>query len=133
MTIEALLYEHADGRQAVALSAEHATFAHGDPEWHRVGPITLYDDGTEVEANCTQELKGEFACPICNGIEGCDPTVPERASAASGHTLTDDVRAFLTECSGFHGKMVRGNWLALEAWRLLDAYDGATASDKESA
>lgn len=34
-----LLYEHDDGRHAVAPSAEAATFAHGDPAWHRVGPV----------------------------------------------------------------------------------------------
>lgn len=36
-----LLYEHDDGRHAVAPSAEAATFAHGDPAWHRVGPVEV--------------------------------------------------------------------------------------------
>jgi hypothetical protein len=38
---EWLLYEHDDGRHAVAPSAEAATFAHGDPAWHRVGPVEV--------------------------------------------------------------------------------------------
>lgn len=36
-----LLYEHDDGRHAVAPSAEAATFARGDPAWHRVGPVQV--------------------------------------------------------------------------------------------
>jgi hypothetical protein len=36
-----LLYEHDDGRHAVAPSAEAATFAAGDPAWHRVGPVEV--------------------------------------------------------------------------------------------
>lgn len=38
-----LLYEHDDGRHAVAPNAEAATFAHGDPTWHRVGPVEVPD------------------------------------------------------------------------------------------
>ncbi len=40
---EWLLYEHDDGRYAVAPSAEAATFARGDPAWHRVGPVAVPD------------------------------------------------------------------------------------------
>lgn len=36
-----LLYEHDDGRYAVAPNAEAATFAHGDPKWHRVAPVMV--------------------------------------------------------------------------------------------
>jgi hypothetical protein len=35
-----LLYEHSDGRHAVAPSAE--AFARGDPAWHRVGPVEVH-------------------------------------------------------------------------------------------
>jgi Lar family restriction alleviation protein len=38
---DAVLYEHEDGRYAVAPSDESATFTSGDPKWHRVGPVTL--------------------------------------------------------------------------------------------
>lgn len=38
---EWLLYEHDDGRHSAAPSAEAATFAHGDPAWHRVGPVMV--------------------------------------------------------------------------------------------
>lgn len=36
-----LLYEHDDGRHAVAPTAESATFSKGDPAWHRVGPVEV--------------------------------------------------------------------------------------------
>lgn len=36
-----LLYEHEDGRHAAAPSANAATFAAGDPRWHRVGPLAV--------------------------------------------------------------------------------------------
>jgi len=36
-----LLYEHDNGRYAVAPSAEAATFANGAPAWHRVGPVAV--------------------------------------------------------------------------------------------
>jgi hypothetical protein len=39
--MSAILYEHEDGRYAVAASAEAATFATGDPKWHRVGPVEI--------------------------------------------------------------------------------------------
>lgn len=41
-TSDWLLYEHDDGRHAVASTAEAATFAHGDPAWHRVGPVAIH-------------------------------------------------------------------------------------------
>lgn len=37
-----MLYEHDDGRLAVAPTPEAATFARGDPAWHRVGSIDVY-------------------------------------------------------------------------------------------
>ncbi|WP_436407955.1 hypothetical protein [Burkholderia oklahomensis] len=42
----ALLYEHDDGRYAVAPSAEEAHFTRDDPAWHRVGPVTVYGSNT---------------------------------------------------------------------------------------
>ena len=39
--MNAILYEHEDGRHAVAATAEAATFAAGDPKWHRVGPVDV--------------------------------------------------------------------------------------------
>jgi hypothetical protein len=36
------LFEHDDGRYAVAPSAEAATFTRGDPGWHRVGPVEMH-------------------------------------------------------------------------------------------
>ncbi|MEJ0004413.1 MAG: DUF3850 domain-containing protein [Pararobbsia sp.] len=40
--LTALLYEHDDGRYAVALTAELAEFAIGVPAWHRVGPVDVF-------------------------------------------------------------------------------------------
>lgn len=40
--VDWLLYEHDDGRYAVAQTAEDATFTRGEPAWHRVGPVTIY-------------------------------------------------------------------------------------------
>lgn len=35
------LYEHEDGRYAVAHGTESPAFTHGDPKWHRVGPVDV--------------------------------------------------------------------------------------------
>jgi hypothetical protein len=45
---DAVLYEHEDGRYAVAPSDEAATFTSGDPKWHRVGPVTLHGCASPV-------------------------------------------------------------------------------------
>ncbi len=39
--VRPLLYEHDDGRYAVADIAELADFCHGDPAWHRMGPVDI--------------------------------------------------------------------------------------------
>lgn len=49
-----LLYEHDDGRHAVAPSAEAATFAKGDPAWHRVGPVDVPTTGLSRAAEIVQ-------------------------------------------------------------------------------
>lgn len=56
---EWLLYEHDDGRHAVAPSAEAATFATGDPAWHRVGPVEV--SVTPAAADQIAELKASIA------------------------------------------------------------------------
>ncbi len=38
---QCLLYEHDEGRYAIAASADLADFAIGNPAWHRVGPIEI--------------------------------------------------------------------------------------------
>lgn len=38
---EWLLFEHEDGRHAAAPTADAATFAAGNPRWHRVGPLAV--------------------------------------------------------------------------------------------
>lgn len=43
---DALLYEHDDGRYAVASTAEDATFTRDDPAWHRLGPVIVYGSTT---------------------------------------------------------------------------------------
>ncbi|WP_244361749.1 hypothetical protein [Burkholderia pseudomallei] len=57
----ALLYEHDDGRYAVAPSAEEAHFTRDDPAWHRVGPVTVYGSNTaphpEQRAEVTDDDK----------------------------------------------------------------------------
>ncbi|RAR51648.1 hypothetical protein C7401_1368 [Paraburkholderia unamae] len=44
------------------------------------------------------------------------------AAPQAGATLPPDVRALLTECAGFHGQMVKGNWLSAEVAKLLAAH-----------
>ncbi|RQZ18109.1 hypothetical protein DIE15_08220 [Burkholderia sp. Bp9031] len=39
---EAIMFEHDDGRYAVAPSAEVAHFTRDEPAWHRVGPVAVY-------------------------------------------------------------------------------------------
>lgn len=39
--VQWLLYEHDDGRYAVAPTAEQATFTIGEPAWHRIGPVEI--------------------------------------------------------------------------------------------
>lgn len=46
--VEALLYEHEDGRQAVAFG--HAAFTDSDPQWHRVGPVEVHGGAQEPPA-----------------------------------------------------------------------------------
>jgi hypothetical protein len=41
MTTEAWLYEHEDGRYAVAPGVESPAFTHNDPAWHRLGPVDV--------------------------------------------------------------------------------------------
>jgi len=41
---EWLLYEHEDGGYAAAPNAAAATFAAGDPAWHRIGPVMVPAD-----------------------------------------------------------------------------------------
>lgn len=38
---QAVLYEHHDGRRAVATSADAANFTRDDPGWHRAGPVDV--------------------------------------------------------------------------------------------
>ena len=38
---DAVLFEHSDGRWAVAASADSATFTRDDPDWHRAGPVDI--------------------------------------------------------------------------------------------
>ncbi len=97
--IEWLLYEHEDGRYAVAPSAEAATFAHGDPKWHRVGPVELHDNRSvvtvptgvaptvkpvpgalgqddETGCECVNCANGYGACQNANGnAAGVAPTI----------------------------------------------------------
>jgi hypothetical protein len=38
---EGTLYEHEDGRYAVAAGQKSPAFTYGDPKWHRVGPVDV--------------------------------------------------------------------------------------------
>lgn len=55
--LEAMLYEHEDGRQAVSFIVP-APFSHGDPKWHRVGPVEVYgvDAAKAAEAELDRVL-----------------------------------------------------------------------------
>ena len=45
----ATLYEHEDGRQAVSFIVP-APFTHGDPKWHRVGPVEVHGGWLSLES-----------------------------------------------------------------------------------
>lgn len=47
--MSAMLYEHEDGRYAVAESAELAIFAADDPKWHRVGPVEIVKPASRID------------------------------------------------------------------------------------
>ena len=72
--MSAILYEHEDGRHAVAPSAEAATFAHGDPKWHRVGPVAVH--GVQplmvALADCLFHLEVDYGKyhPVCVQARG---------------------------------------------------------------
>lgn len=48
--IDMVLFEHEDGRHAVALTPESAKFSRDDPKWHRVGPVSLYTESAATVA-----------------------------------------------------------------------------------
>lgn len=60
---DAILYEHEDGRYAVAASPEAATFAAGDPKWHRVGPAEIHIQtprrGVAILRNVIESLRAD--------------------------------------------------------------------------
>lgn len=77
-----LLYEHDDGRHAVAPSAEAATFAHGDHAWHRVGPVEVPAPSLSRAAEIVQaEIKRAEA--LLNVEDGGRP-VFDRAQTEAG-------------------------------------------------
>ncbi len=59
---EALLFEHDDGRYAVALTAEDATFAHCEPAWHRVGPVNVPIEHTVVVGDSIWDMLAAARC-----------------------------------------------------------------------
>lgn len=67
----AILYEHEDGRYAVAASPGAATFTNGDPKWHRVGPVEVR--GTSAPAGGSQTCGAPDECPFCEPHERCAP------------------------------------------------------------
>lgn len=58
---EALLYEHDDGRYAVAPSAEDAHFTRDEPAWHRLGPVAVYGSQPEAHAEVTAAVRDVLA------------------------------------------------------------------------
>ncbi|AOJ07623.1 hypothetical protein [Burkholderia mayonis] len=108
---DALLYEHDDGRYAVASTAEDATFTRDDPAWHRLGPVTVHGGpavapadhisqaGKMVDAAAPIEEMIRF-CPECgrlgdipDGYEACCPdwsharVVPKRFAELCAETF----------------------------------------------
>lgn len=61
---EWLLYEHDDGRYAVAPTAEAATFAKGDPVWHRVGPVEVPDECRDDDLWDAAKRKLQASVPL---------------------------------------------------------------------
>ena len=59
---EALLFEHEDGRYAVAMGPESPDFALCNPKWHRLGPVDVSalstNAGEAAEAQPPIELRG---------------------------------------------------------------------------
>lgn len=95
-----LLYEHDDGRHAVAPSAEAATFAHGDPAWHRVGPVEVpAANGAEHDLDprtaLTYAKRMKDYCDAFNGRDWANVMIhgsPDEQNLA--HALDN-----LTECA----------------------------------
>lgn len=69
----ALLYEHDDGRYAVALSAEEAHFTRDDPAWHRVGPVTVYGSNTAPHPEQRAEVTDADLVALLPGPYYMDP------------------------------------------------------------
>ncbi len=89
----ALLYEHDDGRYAVAMLPEHATFAQGVPAWHRVGPVAVYGQGPEAIAHLSTET-------VDNPVERVGDAIDAPAAAAARMIGWWDS----TQASGFRWK-----------------------------
>lgn len=72
---EWLLYEHDDGRHAVAPSAEAATFAKGDPAWRRVGPVEVQPGRTVAPGDLDPRTALTYAKRMkdyCEAFDGRD-------------------------------------------------------------
>jgi hypothetical protein len=85
-TMSAILYEHEDGRHAIAPTAEAATFTAGDPKWHRVGP---------VDTGCMPSPAAQDANNYCRiltllGMEEEGDPVAEVASLVEASRMTAD-------------------------------------------
>lgn len=65
--LEAMLYEHEDGRQAVSFIVP-APFSHGEPKWHRVGPVEVH--GLADAANAGPLAPHPIADIICAWANG---------------------------------------------------------------
>ena len=57
---EAVLYEHDDGRYAVASSAEVADFTRCEPAWRRLGPVTVYGSHAEPRPPITDDQRDKI-------------------------------------------------------------------------
>ncbi|MEK6419980.1 MAG: hypothetical protein V4801_10265 [Burkholderia gladioli] len=70
LPITGLLYEHDDGRWAVAADAESAHFARDVPEWHRQGPVEIH-----------MPLPRAAAVPVGWKLVPVEPTAEQRRVA----------------------------------------------------
>ncbi|MGE0806356.1 MAG: hypothetical protein AB7L76_12465 [Burkholderiaceae bacterium] len=103
-----ILYEHDDGRYAVADSAALADFCVGEPAWHRLGPVDIVrrKDGQPSQAaprypkfepfghsSDGNFTGGEFQSPLC--VDAAAPANVLASTALSRAYLLRDVANYI--------------------------------------
>ena len=84
MRNEPVAYTSPDRLARIAKNSSHV-----DTMWGKA--LTNEGENVPLFLHPASEPKALYLpCPICNGVEGCDHTVPERRAASEPKALTDD-------------------------------------------